>query len=533
MHWYTGKIAEAVATSKSKGAIFVVYIEGKDGKSQNFTNLIENTDVGLILSSDSFVAIKVEAESVPHQQFLEIYKQTAVPSIYFIGNGGIPLDIITEVSDSASLIKQLDNVLFKAGMSPSQSSASETLINAEQSSSKPPNVVCENGVCTIKRDTQVNLPSTSTTGGDSATFTSDEKLERAKKLLDAKKLEKEREEKEIEKLKEIERRKLGQEMQKMKKWQEDLELKQLKEEREKEKRLEREARERVLAQIAQDKADRAARFQPAAASTPTNKEAEPTPGPSGSKSDSKTAILQFKLPDGSTKTQDFPSSDKLQSVLNYLKAELKLPLNKFTLSTTFPRRQFTENDHVKSLAELQLTPNAVILVLPLNYGSVSTNSGPGGFTGFIWTLLTPLLGIFNFIKVFLGFGDAGHVSGDGSASSASGGYSGGRLNSVIHISSKYDLENKLKAAGSKLVVIDFFATWCGPCKMIAPEIDRMAKDFPSVVFLKVDVDQNGDISRGYNISAMPTFVFLKNRREVSRFQGADSYQLRSTVQRYK
>lgn len=108
-----------------------------------------------------------------------------------------------------------------------------------------------------------------------------------------------------------------------------------------------------------------------------------------------------------------------------------------------------------------------------------------------------------------------------------------RSNSVVQVSSKYDLENRLKSAGSKLVVIDFFATWCGPCKMIAPELERMAKDFPNVVFLKVDVDQNGDVSRSYGVAAMPTFVFLKNHREVSRVQGADSYSLRSTIQRYR
>lgn len=65
---------------------------------------------------------------------------------------------------------------------------------------------------------------------------------------------------------------MGQEVQKLKKWQEDQELKQLVEEREKEKRLEKEHRDRVLAQIAQDKAERIAKFQPAASSTPTNKD---------------------------------------------------------------------------------------------------------------------------------------------------------------------------------------------------------------------------------------------------------------------
>ncbi|KAF7279781.1 hypothetical protein GWI33_006741 [Rhynchophorus ferrugineus] len=483
MKWYAGGIAEAVAASKTKGAIFVIYIEGKDEKSQHISTLLELPDVESMLGGDNFVAIKVEADSVPHQQFSALYKQTPVPSIYFIGKNGSPLKIVTEASDSGTLITQLDDVLVKSGINTSNSAVSQSFIDTEQSSSaKPDNVVCENGVCTIKKDTQPSAPSTSTEGEGSAP-TTEEKIEKAKQLLEAKRLEKEKEEKETERLKEIERRKVGQEVQKMKKWQEDQELKQLMEEREKEKKQEREARERVLAQIAQDKADRAARFQPVASSTPTLKEQEATPGPSVNRSDPRTAVLQFKLPDGSTKTQDFPSTDKLQSVLNYLKSELKLPLNKFTLSTTFPRRQFAEKDYNDTLTDLNLTPNAVILVLPINNGTVSTNTGQGAF---------------------LGFGSPSTAGGDGSAPSTSGGYSGGsRANSVIHIRSKYDLDNRLKAAGTKLVVIDFFATWCGPCKMIAPELDRMAKEFSNVLFLKVDVDQNGDISREYSVKQEP------------------------------
>lgn len=77
------------------------------------------------------------------------------------------------------------------------------------------------------------------------------------------------------------------------------------------------------------------------------------------------------------------------------------------------------------MADLKLTPNAVILVLPVNSGTVSTNSGQGGLVGFIWTLLTPLWGILDFIKAFLGFGSPSTAGGDGSAPSTSGGYSSG------------------------------------------------------------------------------------------------------------
>ena len=69
-----------------------------------------------------------------------------------------------------------------------------------------------------------------------------------------------------------------------------------------------------------------------------------------------------------------------------------------------------------------------------------------------------------------------------------------------------DLKQELKDAGDKLVVIDFYATWCGPCKVIAPKVEEMSSSMSNVVFLKVDVDENEDAAGEYNISAMPTFI---------------------------
>ena len=77
-----------------------------------------------------------------------------------------------------------------------------------------------------------------------------------------------------------------------------------------------------------------------------------------------------------------------------------------------------------------------------------------------------------------------------------------------------DLKQELKDAGDKLVVIDFYATWCGPCKVIAPKVEEMSSSMSNVVFLKVDVDENEDAAGEYNISAMPTFIFMKNNAKV-------------------
>lgn len=88
----------------------------------------------------------------------------------------------------------------------------------------------------------------------------------------------------------------------------------------------------------------------------------------------------------------------------------------------------------------------------------------------------------------------------------------------------------LKAGSAgQLVVIDFTATWCGPCQMIAPVFKKLSQDHDDVVFLKVDVDQNPDTAAHYNVSAMPTFIFIKGGVVVERVMGADPNKLQSVV----
>ena len=68
-------------------------------------------------------------------------------------------------------------------------------------------------------------------------------------------------------------------------------------------------------------------------------------------------------------------------------------------------------------------------------------------------------------------------------------------------------------------VVDFFATWCGPCKMISPIIEKLANDITNVKFVKIDVDKHDDLARIYGIMSIPTLIFFKDGKEVKRHVG--------------
>lgn len=75
----------------------------------------------------------------------------------------------------------------------------------------------------------------------------------------------------------------------------------------------------------------------------------------------------------------------------------------------------------------------------------------------------------------------------------------------------------------KLVVIDFWAEWCGPCKVVGPIIDEVSKEYKDkVVIGKVDVDNNDEAATKYNIRNIPTILFIKNREIVDKVVGITS-----------
>ena len=72
---------------------------------------------------------------------------------------------------------------------------------------------------------------------------------------------------------------------------------------------------------------------------------------------------------------------------------------------------------------------------------------------------------------------------------------------------------------SGVVVVDFFATWCGPCKMLSPVIDELSGELENVNFVKVDIDQSMDLAQKFKIVSVPTLKVFKNGEEVDTLIG--------------
>ena len=81
-----------------------------------------------------------------------------------------------------------------------------------------------------------------------------------------------------------------------------------------------------------------------------------------------------------------------------------------------------------------------------------------------------------------------------------------------HINSKEEFENEIKEG---LVIVDFFATWCGPCRMLSPILEEVSEENPALKVLKIDVDEVGPLAARFGIQSIPTLILFKDGKQIA------------------
>jgi len=99
---------------------------------------------------------------------------------------------------------------------------------------------------------------------------------------------------------------------------------------------------------------------------------------------------------------------------------------------------------------------------------------------------------------------------------------------VHNLTAKADFDAALNEKGS-LMVLDCFATWCGPCKVIAPQVVKFSDTYSSARFYKLDVDEVPEVAQELGIRAMPTFLLFKDGEKVGEVVGANPKALEAAI----
>lgn len=87
------------------------------------------------------------------------------------------------------------------------------------------------------------------------------------------------------------------------------------------------------------------------------------------------------------------------------------------------------------------------------------------------------------------------------------------------VNHEFDTSKLEDLVKSGVVIVDFFAKWCGPCKMLAPELDELVKRNKDITIYKIDVDENEETARKYGVMSIPTLILYKDGVIVDKILG--------------
>ncbi|CAO2841950.1 unnamed protein product [Amaranthus hypochondriacus] len=104
---------------------------------------------------------------------------------------------------------------------------------------------------------------------------------------------------------------------------------------------------------------------------------------------------------------------------------------------------------------------------------------------------------------------------------------------VFYSTTKWREYFQASKTSNNLVVIYFTATWCGPCRYMEPTIKELAAKYADVDLVKIDVDQLFDVSGEFGVQVMPTFLFMKNGKEIDKVVGAKKEDLQRKVEKHR
>ncbi|GER32277.1 thioredoxin [Striga asiatica] len=104
---------------------------------------------------------------------------------------------------------------------------------------------------------------------------------------------------------------------------------------------------------------------------------------------------------------------------------------------------------------------------------------------------------------------------------------------AFHSSSKWKFHYEASKQTSKLIIIDFTASWCKPCQYIQPAVNEFAEKYTDIEFIKIDVDELYDVAQDFEVHAMPTFLLIRKGKEVDKVVGAKKEDLLKKIEKHR